>query len=164
MFRPTIFFRKTAVFLVCLSLLPATTEVFAARLPGHHQARFLPEKPRYKPVRFRNYRARFFYKNPRNFFRPFLKGLKHIYMSGLINRRLSPTVTVIQTPPTNTAFLSAAILQPSGTNILPITILNPNGSYTQVTLTKYGEGYIGPQGEYYQGNPSIEQLKFLYTE
>ena len=43
-----------------------------------------------------------------------------------------------------------------------INVPNLNGSYTSVTLVKSGSGYIGPQGEYYAGNPTIEQLKVLY--
>jgi len=45
---------------------------------------------------------------------------------------------------------------------ITINVPNSNGSYTPVTLVKYGSGYIGPQGEYYPGNPTVEQLKALY--
>jgi len=45
---------------------------------------------------------------------------------------------------------------------ITINVPNSNGSYTPVTLVKYGNGYIGPQGEYYPGNPTVEQLKALY--
>jgi hypothetical protein len=43
-----------------------------------------------------------------------------------------------------------------------INIPNSNGSYTTITLVKQGGGYVGPQGEYYPGNPTVEQLKSLY--
>ena len=43
-----------------------------------------------------------------------------------------------------------------------INILNSNGSYTTITLVRQGDGYLGPQGEYYPGNPTIEQLRSLY--
>ena len=45
---------------------------------------------------------------------------------------------------------------------IPINILNSNGSYTTVMLLKRGGGYLGPQGEYYPGNPTVGQLKSLY--
>ena len=45
---------------------------------------------------------------------------------------------------------------------VPINILNSNGSYTTVVLVKQGGGYVGPQGEYYPGHPTVEQLKSLY--
>ena len=43
-----------------------------------------------------------------------------------------------------------------------INIPNFNGSYTTIVLVKQGGGYIGPQGEYYPGNPTVEQLQSLY--
>lgn len=49
----------------------------------------------------------------------------------------------------------------SGENVV-INVPNSDGSYTAVTLTKYRDGYIGPQGEYYPGKPTVEQLKALY--
>jgi len=62
---------------------------------------------------------------------------------------------------------------PSGYTVVPEPITNPRetitinvpnvrGSYTPITLLKQGDGYIGPQGEYYVGNPTVEQLKALY--
>ncbi len=33
---------------------------------------------------------------------------------------------------------------------------------TAVTLKRAGTGYVGPQGEYYSDNPTVEQLKVLY--
>ena len=45
---------------------------------------------------------------------------------------------------------------------VPINILNSNGSYTTIMLVKQRGGYLGPQGEFYPGNPTIEQLKSLY--
>lgn len=53
----------------------------------------------------------------------------------------------------------------SGDNIsgeFTINVPNGDGSYTPVRLKKSGNGYTGPQGEYYEGNPSVEQLKVLY--
>lgn len=43
-----------------------------------------------------------------------------------------------------------------------INVPNANGSYTPVTLVRQGNGYVGPQGEFYPGNPSVEQLEALY--
>ena len=46
----------------------------------------------------------------------------------------------------------------------PFTVNVPNyrGSYTPVTLTRSGTGFIGPQGEYYPEFPKIKQLKEMY--
>ena len=43
-----------------------------------------------------------------------------------------------------------------------INIPDSKGGYTPITLTKHNDGYTGPQGEYYPGNPTVEQLKVLY--
>ena len=43
-----------------------------------------------------------------------------------------------------------------------VNIPNSRGGYTAVTLKKAGTGYVGPQGEYYSDNPTVEQLKVLY--
>lgn len=44
-----------------------------------------------------------------------------------------------------------------------INVPNSDGSFTAVTLVKYNNGYIGPQGEYYASNPRVEQLMALYA-
>jgi hypothetical protein len=45
---------------------------------------------------------------------------------------------------------------------ITINVPNSNGSYTPVTLVRRNNGYVGPQGEFYAGNPTIDQLKALY--
>lgn len=47
-------------------------------------------------------------------------------------------------------------------NTVTINIPNSKGSYTPVVLTKHKNGYIGSQGEYYEGHPTVEQLRVLY--
>ncbi len=58
------------------------------------------------------------------------------------------------------------VVVPSNTQVMPaetiINVPNSNGSYTAVRLAKRDGGYVGPQGEFYPGNPTIEQLKALY--
>jgi hypothetical protein len=43
-----------------------------------------------------------------------------------------------------------------------INIPSAGGKITSVKLTKYADGYIGPQGEYYAGHPTVAQLRVLY--
>ncbi len=43
-----------------------------------------------------------------------------------------------------------------------INIPNSRGGYTSVTLRRSGNGFVGPQGEYYPNYPSVEQLKTMY--
>jgi hypothetical protein len=51
---------------------------------------------------------------------------------------------------------------PAGLNTITINVPNSDGSFTPVMLTRYNNGYLGSQGEYYDGHPTIAQLKALY--
>ena len=46
--------------------------------------------------------------------------------------------------------------------VLTVNIPNSRGGYTAVTLKRSGNGFVGPQGEYYAEHPTVEQLKVLY--
>ncbi len=52
--------------------------------------------------------------------------------------------------------------RPQISETVTINIPNSRGGYTAIALKKYGNGFIGPQGEYYSENPTVEQLKTLY--
>jgi hypothetical protein len=54
--------------------------------------------------------------------------------------------------------------QPIVNETITINVPNYNGGYTPVTLVKQNGGYVGPQGEYYAGNPTIDQLRVLYSK
>jgi len=58
------------------------------------------------------------------------------------------------------------VAQPQAQTPEAVTINIPNsrGGYTAITLRKSGNGFIGPQGEYYSEHPTVEQLKTLYGE
>jgi hypothetical protein len=73
---------------------------------------------------------------------------------------LAQSVTVVP----QAAPIAAAIMQsqPQVREASTINIPNTRGGYTAVMLTKAGTGYVGPQGEYYSDNPTVEQLKVLY--
>ena len=43
-----------------------------------------------------------------------------------------------------------------------VNIPNSRGGYTSVTLRRSGNGFVGPQGEYYPNYPSVEQLRVMY--
>jgi len=46
----------------------------------------------------------------------------------------------------------------------PVNIPNGNGSYTTVVIKKSGNGYVGPQGEFYSKFPTVAQLKTMYVK
>jgi len=62
--------------------------------------------------------------------------------------------------PANVApnYMPAAAQQDSFT----VNVPNSRGGYTSVTLRRSGNGFIGPQGEYYADFPSMEQLRLMY--
>ncbi len=43
-----------------------------------------------------------------------------------------------------------------------VNVPNSDGTFTPIKLIKHGDGYTGPQGEFYPGHPTINQLKTLY--
>ena len=45
-----------------------------------------------------------------------------------------------------------------------VNIPNFKGGYTPVSIKKSGDGFIGPQGEYYQEFPKVEELKTKYAK
>ncbi|MFA5255249.1 MAG: DUF6515 family protein [Candidatus Omnitrophota bacterium] len=45
-----------------------------------------------------------------------------------------------------------------------INVPNHKGGYTAVILKRSGEGFTGPQGEYYTEFPRVEQLKVMYAK
>ena len=45
-----------------------------------------------------------------------------------------------------------------------VNIPNSDSGYTEVLITKSEDGYIGPQGEYYQNFPNVDQLKAMYSK
>lgn len=74
---------------------------------------------------------------PREYISIVIGGLKLCYREGALHSRNIERTIVINVP-------------------------NHNGSYTPIALRKSGRGYIGPQGEYYHGNPTVAQLAALY--
>jgi hypothetical protein len=44
-----------------------------------------------------------------------------------------------------------------------VNIPNGNGGFTSVTLKRSGQGFVGPQGEYYPEFPKVEELRTIYA-
>jgi hypothetical protein len=49
-----------------------------------------------------------------------------------------------------------------GQNEFTVNIPNKNGGYTAVIIKRSGNGYVGPQGEYYPQFPKVSQLQVMY--
>jgi len=61
-------------------------------------------------------------------------------------------VVVAQTPPSVTY----------AGDTVTVNVPNSNGGYTAVVLKRSGNGYVGPQGEYYDQIPTTAQLQAMY--
>ncbi len=65
-------------------------------------------------------------------------------------------------PPAYPSALTPAPKSDSST--YDIYLPNGNGTFTLVQLSKTGNGYLGPQGEYYPEHPTMDQLKERYLK
>jgi len=70
--------------------------------------------------------------------------------------------TVVTPPPSVVSSNAPSVEAPEKTIV--VTVPNPNGSYIPVTLQKYSDGYVGPNGEFYPDYPTIDQLKAMYAK
>ena len=73
----------------------------------------------------------------------------------------------VAAPPTSTTVIETASLAPavSKQNVdetFTVNIPNSRGGYNAVNLKKSGDGFIGPQGEFFREFPRVEQLKVMY--
>ncbi|HUI91021.1 MAG TPA: DUF6515 family protein [Chitinivibrionales bacterium] len=50
----------------------------------------------------------------------------------------------------------------SAADTITVNVPNSKGGFTPVRLVKRDDGYVGPQGEFYDGHPTVDQLKALY--
>lgn len=91
---------------------------------------------------------------------PILGGLAFLYCCSLATKERETKYVVV--PSSSTVIVSSAAPERAYAETITINIPNSNGSYAEVLLRKSGEGYIGPQGEYYPKNPTVEQLNALY--
>ena len=90
----------------------------------------------------------------------------YYYYDGYYYRHYPYGYVVVPAPVVapNVVYASPAILpgQIVSGETITINVPNANASYTPVTLVKKNNGYVGPQREYYDGYPTVEQLRVLY--
>jgi hypothetical protein len=53
---------------------------------------------------------------------------------------------------------------PPAQDTFTVNVPNSNGSYTPITIRRSGNGYVGPQGEFYAAFPSVAQLRAMYAK
>ena len=66
---------------------------------------------------------------------------------------------VIVTQPVTTVTVPAPVYSQDS---FPVNVPNKSGGYTKVVIKKSGNGYAGPQGEFYTTFPTVAQLKAMY--
>ena len=66
---------------------------------------------------------------------------------------------VIVTQPVTTVTAPAPVYSQDS---FPVNVPNKSGGYTKVVIKKSGNGYVGPQGEFYTMFPTVAQLKAMY--
>jgi len=74
-------------------------------------------------------------------------------------QKQNPAVTEQATPSSEPVQVHA---KSTSNDTTRINVPNIKGGFTSVRLIKYKTGYIGPQGEFYAGHPTVDALKALY--
>jgi len=98
-------------------------------------------------------------------------GYKRVYMNGgfyytyggIYYKKAPGGYVVVENPSYNYVKVQEPVKsQVSDANSLTINIPGKSGEYVPVTLIRNGDGFTGPQGEYYDSFPKIELLKEIY--
>ena len=70
---------------------------------------------------------------------------------------------VVVTQPVTTQFPSAVVAAPMAIqDTFTVNVPNNSGGYSAVVIKRSGNGYVGPQGEFYSEFPKVAQLKVMY--
>ncbi len=85
---------------------------------------------------------------------------------GIYYKKLPRGFEIVDTPDFVVVESNRTIVNPSierMNDVVTVNVPNSRGGYTEVILRKSGNGYVGPQGEFYSEFPSIEQLRIMYA-
>jgi len=103
---------------------------------------------------------------PDNYVSVTLGGFKFCFNNGTCRAFRRQNYAFVPAPvvcvPERVIAARAPVVKEISENTVVVTIPNLRGSYTSVIITKRGNGYIGPQGEYYPDGPTVAQLQLLY--
>jgi hypothetical protein len=124
------------------SAVAPSTGAFVAYLPGGYSTVMVGGTPYYYCAGY--------------YFRPYSGG--YVIVPAPV---ISKTVAAAPEEPKTASPAAAQPEQASG-DTTTINIPNSKGEFTPVRLVKHKEGYLGAQGEFYAGHPTVDQLKTLY--
>jgi len=89
----------------------------------------------------------------------YVNGVPYYYYDNVYYRPHLRRYIVVDKPEQTTVVVTGR--QDAGAVV--INVPNSDGTSTPVKLVKEKNGYRGPQGELYEGNPTVEQLRALYA-
>ncbi len=64
--------------------------------------------------------------------------------------------------PSATVQAQTATVSAEGDDALTVNVPNDKGGYNAVIIKRSGQGFVGPQGEFYSEFPKVSQLKLMY--
>ena len=88
--------------------------------------------------------------------------------NGIYYSRVPGGYQVVEAPPsvvvdtTTVASIPSNLSSGRDEDSLTVNIPNAKGGYTAVILKRSGNGFVGPQGEFYPEFPKVQQLKVMY--
>ena len=71
---------------------------------------------------------------------------------------------VVVTQPVTTVVTTPATVPVNPQDTFSVNVPNNSGGYSTVVIKKSGNGYVGPQGEFYSEFPKVSQLKLMYSK
>lgn len=79
--------------------------------------------------------------------------------------RYTPRGYMVVAPPAATVVSTVSAVPVPGSAEQTFTVYVPGsgGGYHAVVIIRYGNGFIGPQGEFYPEFPTVEQLRVMYS-
>lgn len=96
---------------------------------------------------------------PRGCVSVYLGGVPYYHYRDTYYQRLGTQYVIVTPPPTPMTIQSS-----SDDQTFTLQILNSKGGYTPVAIQRSGQGFVGPQGEYYAVFPKVSQLKVMYVD
>jgi len=69
---------------------------------------------------------------------------------------------VVYAPPVQVVVAQPAAVAMEARDTFPVNVPNDRGGFTTVMIKKSGNGFVGPQGEFYAEFPKVSQLKAMY--
>lgn len=145
---------RFAAVVLALVLLIQPAEAYAFSWGKKPQPRQQRNTGRYYPAS-----GKAVFSLPLGFISLAIGGTKYFYRDRVFYRHAQNGYVIVSQP-------DAIRINFAGTPQECFTVNVPNrwGGYTSITIKKRGNGFIGPQGEYYQEFPQIEQLRLMYGQ